>query len=199
MYWPNNANFPYPSSVTQDTHPPCRRPLDASHQKCQKMNGDVTADSESPLLQNILTKLRPFQREAYEFATKSNRQHRGRLLLADEMGLGKTVTSLAIMCAFLQEWPLLVMCPASLRYTWPAEIEKFLPSLPTSAIYVVSGFDDSDFYSNPHKRNPHKNYRGDIFPASEQVSGARCVGSIQFSMHNCGRITQLEGEELTTV
>ena len=145
--------MPISLSVTQDTHPPCRRPLDASHQKCQKMNGDVTADSESPLLQNILTKLRPFQREAYEFATKSNRQHRGRLLLADEMGLGKTVTSLAIMCAFLQEWPLLVMCPASLRYTWPAEIEKFLPSLPTSAIYVVSGFDDSDFYSNPHKRN----------------------------------------------
>ena len=39
------------------------------------------------------------------------------------------------------------------RYTWPAEIEKFYPSLPHSAVYVVKGFDDCDFYSNPTKRS----------------------------------------------
>lgn len=79
---------------------------------------------------------------------------KGRILLADEMGLGKTVTSLAIMAHYRStDWPLLVLCPASLRYTWPGEIEKFMPSLPASSIYVVNGFDDADFYENEAKRN----------------------------------------------
>jgi len=70
------------------------------------------------------------------------------------MGLGKTVTSLAIMAHYrtLGDWPLLILCPASLRHTWPNEIEKFMPALPPSSIYVVSGFDDADFYDNPQKR-----------------------------------------------
>jgi SWI/SNF-related matrix-associated actin-dependent regulator of chromatin subfamily A-like protein 1 len=69
----------------------------------------------------------------------------GRILLADEMGLGKTVTSLAIMAHYEKEWPLLILCPASLRYTWPAEIEKFFPSIPAQSIYVVAGFQDVGF------------------------------------------------------
>ena len=105
-------------------------------------NGDLDA---------LLERLRPFQREGFDFATKGA-DSRGRLLIADEMGLGKTVTSLAIMLAFKAEWPLLILCPASLRYTWPSEIEKFYPWMPHSDVYVVKGFDDCDFYSNPHKR-----------------------------------------------
>lgn len=79
---------------------------------------------------------------------------KGRILLADEMGLGKTVTSLAIMAHYrTTDWPLLILCPASLRHTWPGEIEKFMPSLPASSIYVVNGFDDADFYENQAKRS----------------------------------------------
>uniref|UniRef100_A0A7S3QB74 Uncharacterized protein n=1 Tax=Chaetoceros debilis TaxID=122233 RepID=A0A7S3QB74_9STRA len=100
-------------------------------------------------LESLLPRLRPFQREGFDFATKKTN---GRLLICDEMGLGKTVTSLAVMLAFKEEWPLLILCPASLRYTWPAEIEKFIPHMPHSAIYVVRGFDDCDFHSNPIKR-----------------------------------------------
>ena len=50
------------------------------------------------------------------------------------------------MLAYQQtEWPLLILCPASLRYTWPAEIEKFCPSIPPTAIHVVRGKDDVEF------------------------------------------------------
>ena len=117
----------------------------------------------TPELKRILSKLRPFQRDAYDFAvgatatgkSEHDKKKAGgtRVLIADEMGLGKTITSLAVMTHHIASWPLLILCPASLRHTWPAEIEKFLPSLPTSAVYVVSGFDDADFYSNPNKRN----------------------------------------------
>lgn len=122
------------------------------------------------LYDQVLPKLRPFQREALEFAVNGKRYDRqvspstaasntktpnaqfdpsllgkGRILLADEMGLGKSLTSLAIMACYESEWPLLILCPASLRYIWPAEIEKFLPSIPPKSIYVVSGFLDIAF------------------------------------------------------
>lgn len=124
------------------------RPADAGRQSLAAARSTGTSSS-TPELDRILSKLRPFQKEGFEFATKGT----GRILLADEMGLGKTVTSLAVMLQYVSEWPLLILCPASLRHTWPSEIEKFIPSLPTSAVYVVSGFDDADFYSNANKRN----------------------------------------------
>ena len=49
------------------------------------------------------------------------------------------------MAHYIEEWPLLILCPASLRHTWPAEIEKFLPTIPPSSIYVLNGFNDVDF------------------------------------------------------
>ena len=43
------------------------------------------------------------------------------------------------------EWPLLILCPASLRYTWPSEIEKFCPFIPSQSIHCVRGSDDVHF------------------------------------------------------
>ena len=126
------------------------------------------------LYEQVLPKLRPFQKEAVDFAISGKQYDRqfntdddttpttscsstrcgaiepsrlvkGRLLLADEMGLGKTLSSLAIMTFYEPEWPLLIICPASLRYTWPAEIEKFLPSIPPQAVYIAAGFQDIGF------------------------------------------------------
>jgi SWI/SNF-related matrix-associated actin-dependent regulator 1 of chromatin subfamily A len=123
--------------------------------------------TDRPLWEELLPKLRPFQREAVDFGTQGTiygRQCRtgttdgschedeeplpppdGRLLLADEMGLGKTVTALALAAFYQDEWPLLILCPASLKYTWPAELEKFCPSLPAAAVHVVAGFNDVSF------------------------------------------------------
>ena len=64
----------------------------------------------------------------------------------------KTLTSLAIMLAYQQtEWPLLILCPASLRYTWPGEIEKFCPWIPAQSIHVVRGKDDVHFAKLIHR------------------------------------------------
>jgi hypothetical protein len=121
-------------------------------------------------LDTLLSKLRPFQRSAFDFAvqppsldecasgTSSDMRviptavagaGTGRILLGDEMGLGKTITSLAIMLAYERngEWPLLILCPASLRYTWPAEIEQFVPWIPSQSIHCVRGSDDVHFAS----------------------------------------------------
>ena len=47
----------------------------------------------------------------------------GRLLLADDMGLGKTVQAICIAAYYRTEWPLLVVAPSSVRFTW-AEVKK---------------------------------------------------------------------------
>ena len=62
------------------------------------------------------------------------------------------------MTYYQTEWPLLILCPASLRYTWPSEIEKFLPQIPPSAVYVCKGFQDVGFLdsSSSSSSNPKK-------------------------------------------
>lgn len=47
----------------------------------------------------------------------------GRLLLADDMGLGKTVQAICIAAYYRNEWPLLVVAPSSVRFTW-AEVKN---------------------------------------------------------------------------
>jgi len=49
----------------------------------------------------------------------------GRSLLSADMGLGKTPMSLWFM-ARNKAWPALIVCPASVKYQWQAEVYKFL-------------------------------------------------------------------------
>ncbi|CAK5102848.1 unnamed protein product [Meloidogyne enterolobii] len=72
----------------------------------------------------IVETLFPFQRSGVSFGIRRG----GRLLIADEMGLGKTVQALAIASAFRGEWPLLIICPSSVKYMWYRQIKRFLPS-----------------------------------------------------------------------
>ena len=176
-------------------------------------DANANDDTNNPELLRLLKQLRPFQREAYDYATKgivNSRQCRtannnandkngrnknnttstveknkkitmnGRLLLADEMGLGKSITSLAIMSHYMSEWPLLILCPASLRYIWPNEIEKFLPGLPPSSVYVVQGFDDADFYENEKKRRKIKIVVATYSLLQKRSASARCLQDFKF-------------------
>lgn len=59
----------------------------------------------------------------------------GRLLLADDMGLGKTVQAICIAAYYRNEWPLLVVAPSSVRFTW-AEVKTAQQSIFVNQSFV---------------------------------------------------------------
>ncbi|XP_054642861.1 SWI/SNF-related matrix-associated actin-dependent regulator of chromatin subfamily A-like protein 1 isoform X2 [Dunckerocampus dactyliophorus] len=81
----------------------------------------------------ITSSLMPFQREGVNFAVFKQ----GRLLLADDMGLGKTVQAICIAAYYREEWPVLVVAPSSVRFTWAEAFRRWLPSLSPDSINVV--------------------------------------------------------------
>ncbi|CAN0484297.1 unnamed protein product, partial [Discosporangium mesarthrocarpum] len=62
------------------------------------------------------------------------------------MGLGKTLQALAVACAYREDWPFLVVAPASLRKNWQQEATKWVPGLSAEGVQVVKdakqGVDD---------------------------------------------------------
>ncbi|KAK8933688.1 CHD3-type chromatin-remodeling factor PICKLE [Platanthera zijinensis] len=79
--------------------------------------------------------LLPFQLEGVRFGLRRG----ARCLIADEMGLGKTIQAIAIACCFMDDGPILVVCPAVLRFSWAEELEHWLPSLLPKDIHLVFG------------------------------------------------------------
>ncbi len=77
--------------------------------------------------------LNPHQIEAALFALQSPLS-KG-VILADEVGLGKTIEAAIVLCQFWAERKrrLLVICPASLRKQWSAELEEKF-NLPTRVL-----------------------------------------------------------------
>ncbi|MDA8090711.1 MAG: DEAD/DEAH box helicase [Nitrospiraceae bacterium] len=71
----------------------------------------------------LKTKLYRYQQEGTLFAVKA-----GRCLIGDDMGLGKTIQAMAaaeLMAKLFDIRKVLVISPASLKYQWKSEIEKF--------------------------------------------------------------------------
>ena len=91
----------------------------------------IPADLEAQLM--------PFQREGVKFALR----HGGKALLGDEMGLGKTVQALAVLSAYKDEWPVLVVSPSSLRESWSNAIQEWL-GIPESKIRVIHTGKDAE-------------------------------------------------------
>uniref|UniRef100_A0A672Q0G8 Zinc finger, RAN-binding domain containing 3 n=1 Tax=Sinocyclocheilus grahami TaxID=75366 RepID=A0A672Q0G8_SINGR len=58
-------------------------------------------------------------------------------MIADEMGLGKKIQAISVAYIFKQEWPLLIVVPSSLKYTWIEELEKWIPELDPRDIKLV--------------------------------------------------------------
>ncbi|XP_075685205.1 SWI/SNF-related matrix-associated actin-dependent regulator of chromatin subfamily A-like protein 1 [Rhinoderma darwinii] len=81
----------------------------------------------------LVSSLMPFQREGVGFAISRE----GRLLLADDMGLGKTIQAICIAAYYRKEWPLLVVAPSSVRFTWAEAFHRWLPSIRSDSINVI--------------------------------------------------------------
>ncbi|XP_036400529.1 SWI/SNF-related matrix-associated actin-dependent regulator of chromatin subfamily A-like protein 1 [Megalops cyprinoides] len=107
-------------------------------ERSQATPSDVP-EADLSAIDPVLTRsLMPFQRDGVNFAVS----RQGRLLLADDMGLGKTVQAICIAAYYREEWPLLVVTPSSVRFTWAEAFRRWLPSVrPDSINVVVTGKD----------------------------------------------------------
>ncbi len=63
------------------------------------------------------TELYPYQLEG----AKTIRKFKGRALLADDMGLGKTIQALFYMFKCPKKRPVIIVCPANLKWVWKAQ------------------------------------------------------------------------------
>ncbi|KAM7105017.1 SWI/SNF-related matrix-associated actin-dependent regulator of chromatin subfamily A-like protein 1 isoform 1-T2 [Molossus nigricans] len=97
------------------------------------LTADVPEADLSGVDPKLVSSLLPFQRAGVNFAIAKG----GRLLLADDMGLGKTVQAICIAAFYRKEWPLLVVVPSSVRFTWEQAFLRWLPSLTPEHINVV--------------------------------------------------------------
>jgi len=70
----------------------------------------------------VYTSLYNFQKMGIEFGINKN----CRFLLADEMGVGKTIQAIGCTSVFKEDWPVLIICPSSLKYNWKDEIISWL-------------------------------------------------------------------------
>ena len=85
------------------------------------------------LPKELYDKLFDFQREGVNYGISKG----GRFLLGDEMGVGKTIQALAVSYIYKCNWPLLVICPASLKYTWREEAVKWLPRMEECDVHIL--------------------------------------------------------------
>ena len=74
------------------------------------------------LPKNIKNALYDFQLEGVKFGI----EHHCRFLLADEMGVGKTIQAIALSYLYRDDWPVLIVCPGSMKYLWKGEIQTWL-------------------------------------------------------------------------
>ncbi|XP_068223062.1 SWI/SNF-related matrix-associated actin-dependent regulator of chromatin subfamily A-like protein 1 [Palaemon carinicauda] len=89
----------------------------------------------------LLDSLMPFQQDGVCFGINLG----GRVMIADDMGLGKTIQALGIAAYYRREWPLLIVTPSSVRYSWVSSIERWVSTVERYDITVLnSGKDHID-------------------------------------------------------
>eukprot|EP00931_Biecheleriopsis_adriatica_P063530 TRINITY_DN38492_c0_g2_i1.p1 TRINITY_DN38492_c0_g2~~TRINITY_DN38492_c0_g2_i1.p1 ORF type:complete len:750 (-),score=183.32 TRINITY_DN38492_c0_g2_i1:155-2404(-) len=87
--------------------------------KARRQKGDAVQTARLP------EKLMKYQIEGVEFGMARC----GRCLLGDDMGLGKTLQALALAAQYQEDWPVLVVCPSSLRWVWKEQALEWLAGL----------------------------------------------------------------------
>ena len=92
------------------------------------------AKSIADLPESFRNKLYPFQIKGIECGI----QHHCRLLIADEMGVGKTIQALALAKIYRENWPVLIICPGSVKLNWAKEILNWIPGASRGRIQVIN-------------------------------------------------------------
>ena len=79
---------------------------------------------------------RPFQKAGINWI-----EEKKNVLIGDEMGLGKTVEALGFLNLHPENRPVLIICPASVKYNWETEANKWV--LKNNKIYVIKNGKDN--------------------------------------------------------
>lgn len=91
-------------------------------------------DLKERLSTELVDELFPFQREGVLYGI----EREGRCLIADDMGLGKTIQAICLAQWFKSDWPLIIVCPSSLRYQWLNSLNRWLPHVSNKDILVIT-------------------------------------------------------------
>ena len=87
---------------------------------------DYTKDNKErdldTLPKSLKNALYDFQFDGVKFGV----EHHCRFLLADEMGVGKTIQAISLCYLYREDWPVLIVCPGSMKYLWKGEIQTWL-------------------------------------------------------------------------
>ena len=99
---------------------------------------DYTDDFKHPknfndLSDDLIDYLYEYQKDGVKFGIKKH----GRCLIADEMGIGKTIQALCIAKLYEEDWPVLIICPGSVKYSWKNEIQLRL-LIPEKNIQIIN-------------------------------------------------------------
>lgn len=94
---------------------------------------NITIDLKERLSSELVDELFPFQKEGVLFGIRRE----GRCLIADDMGLGKTIQALCLAQWFRKDWPLIIICPSSLRYQWLNSLNRWLPNISKDDVIIV--------------------------------------------------------------
>ena len=96
---------------------------------------------------NFLSVLYQFQKDGINFGI----ERKGRILLADEMGVGKSIQAIGISLLFKENWPVLIICPSSLKLVWRDEILKWIPDINKDKINIQIFKSGKDQFKNGEK------------------------------------------------
>lgn len=101
-------------------------------QKAEKIDEIKTKTDTDLSVKGLKKELYNYQKVGVEFLTASG----GRAIIADEMGCGKSAMALAYV-KYMGHKRILVVCPASVKFSWETEVKKWLPNSFNS--YIISG------------------------------------------------------------
>lgn len=107
-------------------------------------DADVVADMETRLSTMFPAghKLYPFQYAGVRFGELAD----GKFILGDDMGIGKTIQAIAYCALHQEHWPVLVVCPANVKYNWLKELRTWLPNSTSEVVRNgKSEVTDADF------------------------------------------------------